>query len=807
MAVAKIEVSTSRPVAVIRVGLAASAGFAANAASSATAAAASAQSASDDAEQTALDRIATEEARSEAERYAALYPDLENRTGVATSDVPLSAPNIVASAQSYGAKTVTLRRILGKSYSTEDAAAIINAAMPSIAAAGMVVTDPDRMDVYIGSPLRPVDNFKLDLSDQTHMIRTYADANPTNAMFSPVRNWTFNSGVMIHGGRWVQYDSSMTGRCFNLRGPDLDIVGVYAEYSGGSGMAIIGDITGALGTVKIEDCEVRCTDPTAYGTDGFRVSGGRGGLIKNCYAYSGDDCFPFAPVEDPSNSLYGKDILDWTVMGCFGESKLARPINFGGGTPALMRRLSYIGVKGIGGDLSLKVGEGFASGVYRQYDDLDITACRIGQVLVGSGVQPETPNGVGNARAAQIVGGSPDQIGLIRINDTSIEGNPKYIGLYVNAEGARVALSGFQVQAVRHALLVASSNTQINANGSRFTVSGLDDGKPSEETEGRHIVNITPKAKNVTLALSGGTILEGVTDRHAGVNTSGSDNSHRIIYDDVIIKKTDGQTLTKVANVTRGNTLLVGRVRGDVDDIDTFTIYGTKWDRTLWNGSHLVDENGNTIGSFPDPVTSTSDTTLGRYLTPAYMGLGATNNRGPETTDCDAALTAGHYRVSLQTLANGPYIATTQTLGVLTVLHGNNAANSNNVYQELSLIKPALKFMRTRISGTWSAWIPINLGGFGTINSDASATLFVGVSGQTILDITTITANRNRDLAPTGAIAGSVLMITRTGAGAFNLNVRDLASTTTLTTLAQNQWAHFAFDGTTWVLTAKGSTA
>ena len=324
---------------------------------------------------------------------------------------------------------------------------------------------------------------------------------------------------------------------------------------------------------------------------------------------------------------------------------------------------------------------------------------------------------------------------------------------------------------------------------------------------GRHIVNITPAAKNVTLALSGGTILEGVTDRHAGVNTSGSDNSHRIIYDDVIIKKTDGQTLTKVANVTRGNTLLVGRVRGDVDDIDTFTIYGTKWDRTLWNGSHLVDENGNTIGSFPDPVTSTSDTTLGRYLTPAYMGLGATNNRGPETTDCDAALTAGHYRVSLQTLANGPYIATTKTLGVLTVLHGNNAANSNNVYQELSLIKPALKFMRTRISGTWSAWIPINLGGFGTINSDASATLFVGVSGQTILDITTITANRNRDLAPTGAIAGSVLMITRTGAGAFNLNVRDLASTTTLTTLAQNQWAHFAFDGTTWVLTAKGSTA
>ena len=807
MAVAKIEINTSRPVAVIRVGLAASAGFAANAASSATAAAASAQSASDDAEQTALDRIATEEARSEAERYAALYPDLENRTGVATSDVPLSAPNIVASAQSYGAKTVTLRRILGKSYSTEDAAAIINAAMPSIAAAGMVVTDPDRMDVYIGSPLRPVDNFKLDLSDQTHMIRTYADANPTNAMFSPVRNWTFNSGVMIHGGRWVQYDSSMTGRCFNLRGPDLDIVGVYAEYSGGSGMAIIGDITGALGTVKIEDCEVRCTDPTAYGTDGFRVSGGRGGLIKNCYAYSGDDCFPFAPVEEPSNSLYGKDILDWTVMGCFGESKLARPINFGGGTPALMRRLSYIGVKGIGGDLSLKVGEGFASGVYRQYDDLDITACRIGQVLVGSGVQPETPNGVGNARAAQIVGGSPDQIGLIRINDTSIEGNPKYIGLYVNAEGARVALSGFQVQAVRHALLVASSNTQINANGSRFTVSGLDDGKPSEETMGRHIVNITPAAKNVTLALSGGTILEGVTDGYAGVNTSGSDNSHRIIYDDVIIKKTDGQTLTKVANVTRGNTLLVGRVRGDVDDIDTFTIYGTKWDRTLWNGSHLVDENGNTIGSFPDPVTSTSDTTLGRYLTPAYMGLGATNNRGPETTDCDAALTAGHYRVSLQTLANGPYIATTQTLGVLTVLHGNNAANSNNVYQELSLIKPALKFMRTRISGTWSAWIPINLGGFGTINSDASATLFVGVSGQTILDITTITANRNRDLAPTGAIAGSVLMITRTGAGAFNLNVRDLASTTTLTTLAQNQWAHFAFDGTTWVLTAKGSTA
>ncbi|OJH45181.1 hypothetical protein [Paracoccus sp. SM22M-07] len=110
-------------------------------------------------------------------------------------------------------------------------------------------------------------------------------------------------------------------------------------------------------------------------------------------------------------------------------------------------------------------------------------------------------------------------------------------------------------------------------------------------------------------------------------------------------------------------------------------------------------------------------------------------------------------------------------------------------------------------AGSAPIYLPTRPHGLLTLNSDAQEFINYDWSEPpVIVDTTTLTAHRTRELSAVGAqVVGDVIRITRTGGGAFNLNVRDFTSSTTLKALVQNTWGDFAWNGTAWVLIGYGA--
>lgn len=92
-----------------------------------------------------------------------------------------------------------------------------------------------------------------------------------------------------------------------------------------------------------------------------------------------------------------------------------------------------------------------------------------------------------------------------------------------------------------------------------------------------------------------------------------------------------------------------------------------------------------------------------------------------------------------------------------------------------------------------------------TDSANAAQTITLAAKGPELRSTGTLTADRNWRLSASGAPKGARWRITRTGAGAFNLNILDNASGTTLKALATNTWADFVFDGTNWLPSAYGA--
>lgn len=110
-------------------------------------------------------------------------------------------------------------------------------------------------------------------------------------------------------------------------------------------------------------------------------------------------------------------------------------------------------------------------------------------------------------------------------------------------------------------------------------------------------------------------------------------------------------------------------------------------------------------------------------------------------------------------------------------------------------------------AGVAPVFLPKRPQGFLTLNSDAQEFINYGWDEPpVIVDTTTLTAHRTRELSSVGAqVVGDVIRITRKGGGAFNLNVRDFTSSTVLKALTQNTWGDFAWNGTAWVLVGYGA--
>lgn len=98
-------------------------------------------------------------------------------------------------------------------------------------------------------------------------------------------------------------------------------------------------------------------------------------------------------------------------------------------------------------------------------------------------------------------------------------------------------------------------------------------------------------------------------------------------------------------------------------------------------------------------------------------------------------------------------------------------------------------------------WRRVSRGGQQTVTSNAAFTLTPLTSAEEQLHTGTLTANRVVTLSTTNAYSGARFRITRTGGGAFTLDV----GTGPLKSLATNTWAELIYDGTAWNLAAYGA--
>lgn len=92
-------------------------------------------------------------------------------------------------------------------------------------------------------------------------------------------------------------------------------------------------------------------------------------------------------------------------------------------------------------------------------------------------------------------------------------------------------------------------------------------------------------------------------------------------------------------------------------------------------------------------------------------------------------------------------------------------------------------------------------GGYTTVATNADFTLTVLTSAVNQRHTGTLTADRAVTLSTSGAYAGSEFLITRTGPGAFNLNI----GTGPLKALATNTWCRVVYDGSAWYLASYGA--
>lgn len=97
-------------------------------------------------------------------------------------------------------------------------------------------------------------------------------------------------------------------------------------------------------------------------------------------------------------------------------------------------------------------------------------------------------------------------------------------------------------------------------------------------------------------------------------------------------------------------------------------------------------------------------------------------------------------------------------------------------------------------------WLDVPVPEYGIVTGDAGATLTPFVSAPVLQHSGTLTADRTINLSGAGAVAGKTKWrITRTGAGAFNLNVAALKA------LAPNTWCEVTWNGAVYYLSAYGA--
>lgn len=154
--------------------------------------------------------------------------------------------------------------------------------------------------------------------------------------------------------------------------------------------------------------------------------------------------------------------------------------------------------------------------------------------------------------------------------------------------------------------------------------------------------------------------------------------------------------------------------------------------------------------------------------------------------------------------APGTIITLRAFSGDFTLTTGGNINLSGNVSPMTVLNGEHVSFVRMDLAVTGWALIgkslPLN-GGLQILSTDVGFTLTPRTSPKHTRHTATMAADRAVTLTTTLAMPNDTWEITRTGGGAFNLNV----GTGPLKALVQNTWCEVKFDGTAWYLSRYGA--
>lgn len=231
-----------------------------------------------------------------------------------------------------------------------------------------------------------------------------------------------------------------------------------------------------------------------------------------------------------------------------------------------------------------------------------------------------------------------------------------------------------------------------------------------------------------------------------------------------------------------------GRIKGGAN-----TLYGVNGIGVLGFTVTGVDLTGSAMTQSV-LVQSTSDSvTVRDNLTPHPVSIG-----GSVTNVINERNTAPSISTGPRTTPQTFWAAVAPTTG--TYIAGdvviNNAAISGRVW--------GWYCVAAGTPGTWQAIGFLNQRDSLT-QGDASFGYTASAGERVIRYVTALTADRTVTLNSATAVKGHRARVTRTGAGAFNLNVVNGPNSAVLKVLATaNTWADFDFDGTNWVPTASG---
>lgn len=190
------------------------------------------------------------------------------------------------------------------------------------------VVEPVGLTIDIMQPIEPVSNATVVLPADFVIRRRFQGGADSTYMIDykdkPVANWHWTGGKLDGAG-----PAGYAGGCGRFIGTDCTVTGVVAfDYQNRpGGGAAAGWLFGGK-NVWLRRCDTRVSlvGRGHHGTDAYRFIGGSDSGTEDCYAESGDDCFPFAPVTSVTSRNFDQSIIRCSHIRPRGVSYGARGV-------------------------------------------------------------------------------------------------------------------------------------------------------------------------------------------------------------------------------------------------------------------------------------------------------------------------------------------------------------------------------------------------------------------------------------------------------------------------------------------------